>query len=93
MVLKSKFNKGDERRNLLEREIYKLFVSQCTNIIELSWETSQPLSLFPGASNIIPPSFLTSLINLKKLSISNGEDSVDVEKLQRYFEVSEFLDL
>src|ERR1051325_5092843 len=38
--------------NLFEQEIYKLFVSKCkcNNIKELRWNTSQPLSLFPGAS-------------------------------------------
>ena len=35
--------------NLLEQEIYKLFVSQCKDIKELYWDTSQPLPLFPGA--------------------------------------------
>ncbi|RIA87518.1 hypothetical protein C1645_807280 [Glomus cerebriforme] len=35
--------------NLLEQEIYKLFVSQCKAIKELQWRTLQPLSLFPGA--------------------------------------------
>ncbi|PKK74502.1 hypothetical protein RhiirC2_708830 [Rhizophagus irregularis] len=39
----------EDKRNLLEQEIYKLFVSQCEKIKELSWETSQPLPLFPGA--------------------------------------------
>ncbi|GES98921.1 hypothetical protein GLOIN_2v1810914 [Rhizophagus clarus] len=37
------------RRDLLEQEIYKLFVSQCKNVKELTWETSQPLSSFPDA--------------------------------------------
>ena len=37
-------------KNLLERELYKLFVSQCKNIKKLYWETSQPLPLFLGAS-------------------------------------------
>jgi hypothetical protein len=40
---------NDNKRNLLEQEIYKLFISQCEEIKELSWETSQPLPLFPGA--------------------------------------------
>src|ERR1051325_8740140 len=41
-----------ESCNLFEQELYKLFVSRCkcNNIKELDWETSQPLSLFPGAS-------------------------------------------
>jgi hypothetical protein len=38
-----------KRRDLLEQEIYKLFISQCKGVKELTWETSQPLSLFPGA--------------------------------------------
>ncbi|RIA96738.1 hypothetical protein C1645_754178 [Glomus cerebriforme] len=45
------FNSYDKRkRDLLEQEIYKLFVSQCKNAKELCWTSSQPLSLFPGAS-------------------------------------------
>ena len=31
------------RSNLLEQEIYKLFVGQCKNIKELLWDNSQPL--------------------------------------------------
>jgi hypothetical protein len=38
-----------KKRNLLEQEIYKLFISQCENIKELEWRTSQPLPSFPGA--------------------------------------------
>ncbi|CAB5197567.1 unnamed protein product [Rhizophagus irregularis] len=48
IVLKNLCN--DHRRNLLEQEIYKLFISQCKNVKYLSWETRQPLTLFPGAS-------------------------------------------
>ncbi|EXX53419.1 hypothetical protein RhiirA5_424587 [Rhizophagus irregularis] len=38
-----------KKRNLLEQEIYKLFISQCEGIKELDWRTSQPLPSFPGA--------------------------------------------
>ncbi|PKY53793.1 hypothetical protein RhiirA4_472200 [Rhizophagus irregularis] len=34
----------------LEQELYKLYISQCNNIKELSWRTSQPILSFPGAS-------------------------------------------
>jgi hypothetical protein len=37
------------KRNLLEQEVYKLIISQCKNIKELAWETSQPLSSFSRA--------------------------------------------
>jgi hypothetical protein len=37
------------KRNLLEQEIYKLFISQCESIKKLEWRTSQPLPSFPGA--------------------------------------------
>ncbi|RIA83435.1 hypothetical protein C1645_880493 [Glomus cerebriforme] len=54
MVFEEEFNKGKvnkkNKRNLLEQELYKLFVSQCKNIKELNWKTLQPLSLFSGAS-------------------------------------------
>ncbi|CAB5303670.1 hypothetical protein RhiirA1_540293 [Rhizophagus irregularis] len=174
--------------NLLEQEIYKLFVSQCKNIKILQWKTSQPLSLFPGAKecfsqlnnlyisidsvspnslyemiqicrdlnglmiyncsqnlpglislidaqknlkrlslfkyikkeyckelsnaikrkyntlndiclhslNIISPSFLTSLINLKNLSIYNYDnDNIrgDIKEFQHYLMISEFSEL
>uniref|UniRef100_U9TRR9 Uncharacterized protein n=1 Tax=Rhizophagus irregularis (strain DAOM 181602 / DAOM 197198 / MUCL 43194) TaxID=747089 RepID=U9TRR9_RHIID len=39
-----------EKRYILKQEIYKLFVSQCKNIEELSWNDSQPLSFFPRTS-------------------------------------------
>src|SRR5436189_4870038 len=50
MMVLGKFAIYDNARNLLEQKIYKLFVKRCRNIKELSWQTSQPLSLFPGAS-------------------------------------------
>jgi hypothetical protein len=50
------------KRNLLEQEVYKLIISQCKNIKELMWETSQPLPSFPGA--------LTCFSQLYKLSIN-----------------------
>ncbi|POG65183.1 uncharacterized protein OCT59_028865 [Rhizophagus irregularis] len=48
IVLKNFCN--DHRRNLMEQEIYKLFISQCKNIEYLCWTTHQPLTLFPRAS-------------------------------------------
>ncbi|CAB5197583.1 hypothetical protein RhiirA5_426140 [Rhizophagus irregularis] len=48
IVLKNLCN--DHRRNLMEQEIYKLFISQCKNVKYLCWTTRQPLTLFPGAS-------------------------------------------
>src|SRR3954454_6274350 len=54
-IIKEEFHAGDlNKKFLLEQEIYKLFVSQCKNITKLLWETSQPLSLFPGASTCFP---------------------------------------
>ncbi|CAG8443043.1 20098_t:CDS:2 [Rhizophagus irregularis] len=38
-----------DKINLLEQEIYKLFISQCEGVKELDWRTSQPLTSFPGA--------------------------------------------
>src|SRR5436189_126392 len=38
------------KRNLLEQELYKLFIHQCKNFGDfLFWENVQPLSVFPGA--------------------------------------------
>jgi hypothetical protein len=50
-----------KRTNILEQEVYKLFISQCKDIKELDWRTSQPLPSFPGA--------LTCFSQLYKLSI------------------------
>ncbi|RGB23228.1 hypothetical protein C1646_774819 [Rhizophagus diaphanus] len=41
---------NDHQRNILEQEIYKLFISQCKNVEYLSWKTCQPLTLFPRAT-------------------------------------------
>jgi hypothetical protein len=41
---------SDYKTNCFEQEIYKLFVSQIENVKVLIWQTSQPLSSFPGAS-------------------------------------------
>jgi hypothetical protein len=48
MVLREPYNY--DKRNLLEQEIYKLFVSKCNDIKCLTWYTSQPITFFPGAS-------------------------------------------
>ena len=50
MVFGHNFNPENSKEKLLEQEVYKLFVSQCKNGKYLWWKTSQPLSLFPGAS-------------------------------------------
>jgi hypothetical protein len=58
------------KRNLLEQEIYSLFISQCKSIKELEWRTSQPLPSFPGAQTCF--SQLYSLnINLFYVSSNN----------------------
>jgi hypothetical protein len=46
------FNKFREeyKKNLLEQEIYKLFISNCKDIKLFNWKTTQPLSQYPGAS-------------------------------------------
>ncbi|GET03563.1 hypothetical protein GLOIN_2v1592804 [Rhizophagus clarus] len=41
---------SDDKINCFEREIYKLFIGRITNVKELIWQTSQPISSFPGAS-------------------------------------------
>ncbi|RIA79005.1 hypothetical protein C1645_831972 [Glomus cerebriforme] len=48
MVL-GRFSSND-KRIILEKETYKLFINQCKDIKFLTWKTCQPLSLFPGAS-------------------------------------------
>jgi hypothetical protein len=50
-----------DKRNLLEQEVYKLFISQCKSIKSLGWKTYQPLPSFPGA--------LTCFSQLYELSI------------------------
>src|SRR2546421_260993 len=50
MAFEEDFDPEGPKEKLLEQEIYKLFVSQCKNVKDLWWITSQPLPLFPGAS-------------------------------------------
>ncbi|GET02148.1 hypothetical protein GLOIN_2v1669044 [Rhizophagus clarus] len=54
VIIKAIFKKinGDDKKKILEQEIYKLFISQCKNIKEIYLQTSQPLMEFPGASEI-----------------------------------------
>jgi hypothetical protein len=67
----------DDKRSLLEREIYKLFVNECKNIRELDLHTSQPLSLFPGAS--------TFFYYVNKLSIKiNCMESNTLHEMAKY---------
>ncbi|RIA83434.1 hypothetical protein C1645_786335, partial [Glomus cerebriforme] len=67
---------GNYERNILEQEIYKLFVSQCKGIKELCWDTSQPLPLFPGA--------LTCFSQLHSLHIDvNIVSSNDLNEMAR----------
>ncbi|PKC56105.1 hypothetical protein RhiirA1_542241 [Rhizophagus irregularis] len=42
--------RSDDKKKILEQEIYKLFISQCKNIREIHLQTTHPLNLFPGAS-------------------------------------------
>lgn len=41
---------NNDKKNLLEQELYKLFIDQCKNVTRLSWKTRQDLSFFPGAT-------------------------------------------
>ncbi|PKY25657.1 hypothetical protein RhiirB3_440687 [Rhizophagus irregularis] len=50
IMRKKLIRKYMKKEIFLKQEIYKLFVSQCKNIEELSWNDSHPLSLFPGVS-------------------------------------------
>ncbi|GBB85334.1 hypothetical protein RclHR1_01190010 [Rhizophagus clarus] len=75
MVLKNHNN--HDKKYLLEQEIYKLFITQCKNIKELYWKTTQQLSLFPGAS--------TCFSNLIKLNINlDYINSNSLEEMAKY---------
>ncbi|CAB5163481.1 unnamed protein product [Rhizophagus irregularis] len=52
--------KEKNKKNLLEQEIYKLFINNCKDIKHFNWQTTQPLSQFQGASTCF--SQLCSLI-------------------------------
>src|SRR4051794_29121224 len=54
MVLGKEYNKVQmkAKRNLLEQEIYKLFVSQCKNIRELYWKNAQASTCFSQLCNL-----------------------------------------
>jgi hypothetical protein len=59
-----------KRTNILEQEIYKLFISQCKNIKGLEWKTSQPLPSFPGAQTCFSQLYSLS-INLHYVNSNN----------------------
>ncbi|CAB4412539.1 unnamed protein product [Rhizophagus irregularis] len=52
--------KYKEKYEILEKEIYKLFVKNCKNITEFYWQTTLPLCQCPGAST-----FFSQLHTLK----------------------------
>lgn len=52
--------KYKEKYEILEKEIYKLFVIKCKNITEFYRETTLPLCQYPGAST-----FFSQLHTLK----------------------------
>ncbi|GBC06697.1 hypothetical protein RclHR1_00070064 [Rhizophagus clarus] len=59
MVFKNIESTKYDKRELLEQELYKLYISECKNNEELFWKTSLPLTLFPGA-----PTFFQELKSL-----------------------------
>jgi hypothetical protein len=61
MILGRFINVNDKRYLLFEREIYKLFVKNCKDFKSLTWNTRQPLSLFPGASTIFSQLYSLSI--------------------------------
>ncbi|GBB98244.1 hypothetical protein RclHR1_03180009 [Rhizophagus clarus] len=68
-----------QKRELLKQEIYKLFISQCKNVKELEWKTSQPLPSFPGALTCF--SKLYSLnIDLRYVSSNNLHEMAQICK-------------
>ncbi|PKY33745.1 hypothetical protein RhiirB3_452901 [Rhizophagus irregularis] len=72
------FNKA-KKRNLLEKEIYKLFISQCKNIKELEWQTSKPLPLFSGALTCFPQLYNLS-IDLYSVNSNNLREMAEICK-------------
>ncbi|CAB5353524.1 unnamed protein product [Rhizophagus irregularis] len=76
----------DDRINCFEREIYKLFVSQIMNVKVLIWQTSQPLTSFPGASTCF--SQLNSLtINLNYVNSKSLYEMAQICKDLEFLEV------
>jgi hypothetical protein len=75
------------KTNVLEQEIYKLFISQCKGIKVLEWRTPQPLPSFPGGQTCF--SQLYSLnINLHYVNSNNlyemAQICKDLNKLHVY---------
>ncbi|GBB99206.1 hypothetical protein RclHR1_03450001 [Rhizophagus clarus] len=68
----------------LEQELYKLYISQCKNIKGFSWQTSQPLLSFPGAS--------ICFSQLYSLSI-NEIDKVDTDSLYKMSRICKDLNI
>jgi hypothetical protein len=68
-----------KKRNLLEQEIYKLFISQCKSIKELEWRTSQPLPSFLGAPTCFSQLY-TLYIDLYYVNSSNLNEMAQICK-------------
>ena len=84
----------DAQRNLKSLKIYhhgrKGNCNEIGKALARKGNTINELHLV-SVNTTIPLSFLTSLINLKKLSISNGENIT--EEIKKYLEISEFSEL
>ncbi|GBB85340.1 hypothetical protein RclHR1_01190016 [Rhizophagus clarus] len=66
--------------NLLEQEIYKLFISQCKNIKRLKWINCHPLSLFPGALTCFSQLYSLAL----SLSLVNSNDLFEMAHICKH---------
>ncbi|PKC62785.1 hypothetical protein RhiirA1_464674 [Rhizophagus irregularis] len=76
-----------EKRYILKQKIYKLFVSQCKNIEELSWNDSQPLSFFPRTSRYFPR--LHSLIIMA--DFVNSDALYEMAKIYKSFKYINYM--
>ncbi|GBB85339.1 hypothetical protein RclHR1_01190015 [Rhizophagus clarus] len=77
MVFKKEIGDYSKERNLLEQEIYKLFINQCKNIKELEWIAYKHLSSFPGALTCFSQLYSLDL----NLYLVNSDDLFEMARI------------
>jgi hypothetical protein len=69
-----------KKRNLLEQEIYKLYISQCKSIKRLILNTSQPLSSFPEALTLFSQLCCLTI----KMKLINSDNLYEMAQICKY---------
>jgi hypothetical protein len=76
-------HKFQEKFKILEQEFYKLFISNCKNILDFRWTTTLPLHQYPGA--------ITCFSQLRTLGFT-FDQSLTSEKLFRMSQICQSIE-